>query len=185
MLILRAVISPEYDQLDDVDTLYIDLSRYTSSPVAKFRSHIKYWMEKASWHKPSLLVFDNIDKLMGTELEVRTRFPVCRVCSLTRVVVHRTILIIARRLVSHTTHHRALPRAIRLLHTRSRSQCERDRPPCGGRVASFLAPAAELVTSLPGSCPPQAAFQGCSEGGTSHLFLFAQQIVWFYLVSEC
>lgn len=52
------------------DILYVDLSRYTGSPIAKVRSQMKYWMEKASWHKPSLLVLDNIDKLMGTELEV-------------------------------------------------------------------------------------------------------------------
>ncbi|KAL7278137.1 hypothetical protein ACG7TL_008108 [Trametes sanguinea] len=50
-------------------TLYVDLSRFSGSPVAKVRSHMKYWMEKAAWHKPSLLVLDNIDKLMGTELE--------------------------------------------------------------------------------------------------------------------
>ncbi|KAI8995209.1 AAA-domain-containing protein [Trametes punicea] len=50
-------------------TLYVDLSRFSGSPAAKVRSHMKYWMEKAMWHKPSLLVLDNIDKLMGTELE--------------------------------------------------------------------------------------------------------------------
>ncbi|RPD58266.1 AAA-domain-containing protein [Lentinus tigrinus ALCF2SS1-7] len=50
-------------------TLYVDLSRYAASPIAKIRSSMKYWMDKASWHKPSLLVLDNIDKLMGTELE--------------------------------------------------------------------------------------------------------------------
>ena len=54
-----------------IDTLYVDLSRYNGSPVAKVRSHMKYWMDKAAWHKPSVLVLDNIDKLMGTELEVR------------------------------------------------------------------------------------------------------------------
>ncbi|CDO70672.1 hypothetical protein BN946_scf184761.g10 [Trametes cinnabarina] len=50
-------------------TLYVDLSRFSASPITKVRSHMKYWMEKAIWHKPSLLVLDNIDKLMGTELE--------------------------------------------------------------------------------------------------------------------
>ncbi|RDX44678.1 AAA-domain-containing protein [Lentinus brumalis] len=50
-------------------TYYVDLSRYAASPIAKIRSHMKFWMDKASWHKPSLLVLDNIDKLMGTELE--------------------------------------------------------------------------------------------------------------------
>ncbi|OJT04218.1 Peroxisome biosynthesis protein PAS1 [Trametes pubescens] len=50
-------------------TLYVDLSRFSGSPVAKVRTHMKYWMEKAAWRKPSLLILDNIDKLMGTELE--------------------------------------------------------------------------------------------------------------------
>ncbi|KAI0665466.1 AAA-domain-containing protein [Trametes maxima] len=58
---------------DDPRTLcythYVDLSRFAGSPVAKVRTHMSYWMEKAAWHKPSLLVLDNIDKLMGTELE--------------------------------------------------------------------------------------------------------------------
>ncbi|KAH9939712.1 AAA-domain-containing protein [Epithele typhae] len=49
--------------------LYVDLSRYNNSPIAKVRQHMKYWIDKASWHKPSVLVLDNIDKLMGTELE--------------------------------------------------------------------------------------------------------------------
>ena len=34
---------------------------------------MKYWMEKTSWHKPSILVLDNVDKPMGTELEVRLK----------------------------------------------------------------------------------------------------------------
>ncbi|KAH9846022.1 AAA-domain-containing protein [Lenzites betulinus] len=50
-------------------TLYVDLSRFSGSPIAKVRSQMKYWMEKAAWHRPALLVLDNIDKLMGTELE--------------------------------------------------------------------------------------------------------------------
>ncbi|TBU28822.1 AAA-domain-containing protein [Dichomitus squalens] len=50
-------------------TLYVDLSRFNGSPVAKVRSQMKYWMDKVSWHKPSILILDNIDKLMGTELE--------------------------------------------------------------------------------------------------------------------
>ena len=63
--------SSESQDLPHADTLYVDLSRYNGSPVAKVRTHMKYWMDKAAWHKPSVLVLDNIDKLMGTELEVR------------------------------------------------------------------------------------------------------------------
>ncbi|KAI1787498.1 AAA-domain-containing protein [Ganoderma leucocontextum] len=59
----------QHDPRTLTHTLYVDLSRYNGSAVAKVRTHMKYWMDKASWHKPSILVLDNIDKLMGTELE--------------------------------------------------------------------------------------------------------------------
>ncbi|PIL32676.1 transporter [Ganoderma sinense ZZ0214-1] len=59
----------QHDPRTLTHTLYVDLSRFNGSPVAKVRTHMKYWMDKASWHKPSILVLDNIDKLMGTELE--------------------------------------------------------------------------------------------------------------------
>jgi peroxin-1 len=50
--------------------LYIDLSRFTEKPIQKIRELFKYWQDKAMWHQPSLLLFDNIDKLMGVEVEV-------------------------------------------------------------------------------------------------------------------
>ncbi|EMD35794.1 hypothetical protein CERSUDRAFT_115742 [Gelatoporia subvermispora B] len=50
-------------------TLYIDFSKYSEAPVPKLRSLFKHWMDKAAWHRPAVLVFDNIDKLMGVELE--------------------------------------------------------------------------------------------------------------------
>ncbi|OBZ72980.1 Peroxisome biosynthesis protein PAS1 [Grifola frondosa] len=49
--------------------LYVDLSRYSGSPIAKVKPLLKYWMDKAAWHRPTVLVLDNIDKLMGAELE--------------------------------------------------------------------------------------------------------------------
>jgi len=50
-------------------TLYIDLSKYSEAPVAKLRSSLTYWMTKAAWHRPSVLILDNIDKVMSAELE--------------------------------------------------------------------------------------------------------------------
>ncbi|CCL98466.1 uncharacterized protein FIBRA_00464 [Fibroporia radiculosa] len=49
--------------------IYVDAAKYTETPVAKVRSLLNFWMVKATWHRPSVLVFDNIDKLMGAELE--------------------------------------------------------------------------------------------------------------------
>ena len=51
-------------------TLYVDLSRYTEKPVETLRTQFQYWLDKAMWHRPSVLVFDNLEKLLGTELEV-------------------------------------------------------------------------------------------------------------------
>ncbi|KZT01895.1 AAA-domain-containing protein [Laetiporus sulphureus 93-53] len=49
--------------------LYVDIAKYYEAPISKIRSYFKYWMDKAAWHRPSVLILDNIDKLMGAELE--------------------------------------------------------------------------------------------------------------------
>lgn len=53
-----------------VVTLYIDVSRYTEKPVQTLRTQFQFWLDKAMWHRPSVLVFDNLEKLLGAELEV-------------------------------------------------------------------------------------------------------------------
>lgn len=53
------------------DVLHVDLSKYTETPVGKMRALMRYWLAKATWHRPCVLVLDNIDKLMSAELEVR------------------------------------------------------------------------------------------------------------------
>lgn len=52
------------------DSLYVDLSKCSEMPVSKFRSMLRYWMDKAAWHRPSLLLMDNVDRLLGAEAEV-------------------------------------------------------------------------------------------------------------------
>ncbi|KAF7969113.1 hypothetical protein HWV62_28272 [Athelia sp. TMB] len=49
--------------------LYIDLARYTETPVQTLKALFKYWWAVVAWHRPSVLVLDNVDKLMGVELE--------------------------------------------------------------------------------------------------------------------
>jgi peroxin-1 len=54
--------------------IYVDFSRYTEKPVQTLRTQFQYWLDKAMWHRPSVLVFDNLEKLLGTELEVSRSF---------------------------------------------------------------------------------------------------------------
>ncbi|KAF8273433.1 AAA-domain-containing protein [Lactarius quietus] len=61
--------SLQWDPRVQAFTLYVDFSRYTEKPVQTLRTQFQYWLDKAMWHRPSVLVFDNLEKLLGTELE--------------------------------------------------------------------------------------------------------------------
>ncbi|KAF9460743.1 P-loop containing nucleoside triphosphate hydrolase protein [Collybia nuda] len=50
-------------------THFVDVSRYSEQPVATIKSLFRYWLHKAIWHRPSILVLDNLDKLLSVELE--------------------------------------------------------------------------------------------------------------------
>lgn len=62
-------------------TLYVDASRYTEKPIQTLRTQFRFWLEKAMWHQPSVLIFDNLEKLLGTELEVLGSFYLSSTCS--------------------------------------------------------------------------------------------------------
>ncbi|EPQ54978.1 AAA-domain-containing protein [Gloeophyllum trabeum ATCC 11539] len=50
-------------------TLYVDAARYAALPVASLKALFKFWYAKAAWHRPAVLVLDNLDKLLPAELE--------------------------------------------------------------------------------------------------------------------
>ncbi|KAH9048455.1 AAA-domain-containing protein [Lactarius hengduanensis] len=59
----------QWDSRVQAFTLYVDFSRHTEKPVQTLRTLFQYWLDKAMWHRPSVLIFDNLEKLLGTELE--------------------------------------------------------------------------------------------------------------------
>nr|GAT57894.1 likely peroxisomal biogenesis AAA ATPase pex1 [Mycena chlorophos] len=50
-------------------TLYVDVSRCANQSLPVVKSLLSYWLEKAIWHRPSVLILDNIEKLLGAEAE--------------------------------------------------------------------------------------------------------------------
>ncbi|KAF8170325.1 P-loop containing nucleoside triphosphate hydrolase protein [Mycena galopus ATCC 62051] len=50
-------------------TLYVDVARYATQPVHTIKALLQYWFKKASWHRPAVLILDNLEKLVGVELE--------------------------------------------------------------------------------------------------------------------
>jgi peroxin-1 len=54
-----------------IDTHYVDVSRYSDRPTPTVKALLRYWFDKVAWHRPSVLVLDNLDKLLSAELEVK------------------------------------------------------------------------------------------------------------------
>ncbi|KAK1229140.1 Peroxisome biosynthesis protein pex1 [Marasmius sp. AFHP31] len=55
-------------------TLYVDVAPLAEKPVATVKNLFKYWFDKAFWHKPTILVLDNLHELVGTESEHANSF---------------------------------------------------------------------------------------------------------------
>ncbi|KAF5388776.1 hypothetical protein D9757_005613 [Collybiopsis confluens] len=55
-------------------THYVDVARYADKPVSAVKSLFKYWSEIAIWHKPTVLILDNIHELLGAESEQNDSF---------------------------------------------------------------------------------------------------------------
>src|SRR6266511_3869722 len=53
------------------DIHYVDVSVIAGQSVSSVKAQFHYWSEKCAWHAPSILVFDNLDKLLSAEVEVR------------------------------------------------------------------------------------------------------------------
>ena len=52
------------------DVHYVDVAPFSEKPIATIKSLFKYWFEKAAWHKPSILILDNLEHLLKAEDEV-------------------------------------------------------------------------------------------------------------------
>ncbi|PPQ98400.1 hypothetical protein CVT24_004079 [Panaeolus cyanescens] len=53
---------------------HIDASKLSEQPVSAVKAQFRYWFDKCAWHKPSLLVIDNLDKLLSAEVEHANSF---------------------------------------------------------------------------------------------------------------
>ncbi|KAG9310908.1 P-loop containing nucleoside triphosphate hydrolase protein [Chiua virens] len=48
---------------------YVDFKLYTEKPVATLKALFRYLYEIAAWHRPTVLIFDNLDKVLKAEEE--------------------------------------------------------------------------------------------------------------------
>ncbi|GAA6051698.1 hypothetical protein JCM3770_001233 [Rhodotorula araucariae] len=50
-------------------TLYIDCAQHADARQPALKSRFKEWFDEACWHAPTILVLDNLDRLIGAEVE--------------------------------------------------------------------------------------------------------------------
>lgn len=55
----------------ELDTMYIDCSKFSDERLPTLKGKMKDWFDEACWHAPSLVVMDNLDRMLGAEVEVR------------------------------------------------------------------------------------------------------------------
>jgi len=53
-----------------LDILYVDASKLAEQPTPSVKAQVNYWFDKCAWHRPSILILDNLDKLLSAEVEV-------------------------------------------------------------------------------------------------------------------
>ncbi|BGP44588.1 Peroxisome biosynthesis protein pex1 [Rhodotorula kratochvilovae] len=50
-------------------TLYVDCAQHADARQPALKARFKDWLDEACWHAPSVLVLDNLDRLIGAEVE--------------------------------------------------------------------------------------------------------------------
>ncbi|KAF8588870.1 AAA-domain-containing protein [Ramaria rubella] len=50
-------------------TLYIDLTKHGEERISVLKALFQYWLHLAKWHRPSLIVLDNLEQVIPAEVE--------------------------------------------------------------------------------------------------------------------
>ncbi|KAM0793415.1 hypothetical protein ACM66B_000866 [Microbotryomycetes sp. NB124-2] len=56
-------------------SIYVDCSKFSDERHGTLKGKMKDWFDEACWHAPSLLILDNIDRMLSAELEHADSFP--------------------------------------------------------------------------------------------------------------
>ncbi|GAA5945061.1 hypothetical protein JCM3775_004275 [Rhodotorula graminis] len=56
-------------------TIYVDCAQHADARLPALKARFKDWLDEACWAAPSVLVLDNLDRLIGAEVEHADSFP--------------------------------------------------------------------------------------------------------------
>lgn len=57
-----------------VDHVYVDLAKLSDERITVLKSLFERYIDIANWYKPSVLVLDNLDRVISPEVEVRSHY---------------------------------------------------------------------------------------------------------------
>ena len=52
------------------DVHYVDVSRYTKKSATTIKALFQHWFDTAYYHRPSIIIMDNLHSLLPPEAEV-------------------------------------------------------------------------------------------------------------------
>ena len=53
-----------------VDCLVVKCTELTEERISSIRDKLQQWFDDAAWHAPSIILFDDLDRLIPAEIEV-------------------------------------------------------------------------------------------------------------------
>ena len=62
------------------DVIYVDFADHVEKRVPRLKAFFEYLVDKAIWHRPSVLVIDNMDALLEAEKEAAKIVQQARQC---------------------------------------------------------------------------------------------------------
>ncbi|GAA5931842.1 hypothetical protein JCM1841_000827 [Sporobolomyces salmonicolor] len=65
----------EVDERALTHTLYIDCAKHADDRHPTLKGRMQDWFDEACWHAPTLLVLDNLDRMLSAEVEHADSFP--------------------------------------------------------------------------------------------------------------
>ncbi|GAA5981337.1 hypothetical protein JCM10908_004073 [Rhodotorula pacifica] len=81
-------------------TLYVDCAKHADERMPALKSRIRDWFDEACWHAPTVLVLDNLDRMIAAEVEHADSFPAVHLANTflsiaTSALSSRPILLVA------------------------------------------------------------------------------------------
>ena len=56
--------------ISPADIHYVDNTKISEQSISLVKAQFNFWFDKCAWHRPSILILDNLDKLLSAEVEV-------------------------------------------------------------------------------------------------------------------